>query len=414
MGQLRLTFTTIRRTNMLPLHLPTFHWQKQSQLSPDSTQSLLISLLRGLAALQVAAAHLRAEMFPGLRTLEEPSLAYLGLAFVTGFAHQAVIIFFLISGWLVGGSLLNKIGQPQALRSYAIDRVTRLWTVLVPTFVLILLIGFVVGAANPARVDFAAANPYSATAFVGNMLGLQTVVVPNYGGNFPLWSLAYETWYYVQFPLLLLAFTGPGRLRQVAGAAALALAVAALPYMISLYFLIWLLGAAFSRIRVECGNGWRIGLLVVTLCLSVYYRIYGNNDDLVPASFIQDLICSLPFLVLLSSMHMKVDPASRPLNRVGAIGKFFSEFSFTLYVVHVPLIVLLSHIGRTEFGRAKLRPDAPVDYLLYFAMLVVLVIAAYLFYLMFERHTFRIRRLLKSALLQRRPKDSRVAALSTE
>ena len=399
---------------MLPLQLPTFHWQKQSQLSEDTMQSLLISLLRGLAALQVAAAHLRAEMFPGVRSMDEPSLAYLGLAFITGFAHQAVIIFFLISGWLVGGSLLNKVGQPQALRSYTIDRVTRLWTVLVPTFFLILLIGFVIGAANPARVDFSADNPYSATAFVGNMLGLQTVSVPSYGGNFPLWSLAYETWYYVQFPLLLLAFTGPGMLRQAAGAAALVLVIAALPYMISLYFLIWLLGAAFSRVRVECGTGWRIALLIVTLGLSVYYRIYGNNDDLVPASFVQDLICSLPFLVLLSSMHMKVDPASRPINRVGAIGKFFSEFSFTLYVVHVPIIVLLSHIGRTEFGRDKLRPDAPVDFMLYFALLVVLVILAYLFYLMFERHTFRIRRLLKSVLLQRRPKDSRVAALSTK
>jgi peptidoglycan/LPS O-acetylase OafA/YrhL len=399
---------------MLPLQLPTFHWQKQSQLSEDTMQSLLISLLRGLAALQVAAAHLRAEAFPGLRTLEDPSLAYVGLAFITGFAHQAVIIFFLISGWLVGGSLLNKIGQPQALRSYTIDRVTRLWTVLVPTFVLILLIGFVIGAANPARVDFSAANPYSATAFVGNMLGLQTVTVPSYGGNFPLWSLAYETWYYVQFPLLLLVFTGPGILRQVAGAAALALIVAALPYMISLYFLIWLLGTAFSRVRVECGNGWRIALLLVTLCLSVYYRIYGNNDDLVPASFVQDLICSLPFLVLLSSMHMRVDPASRHMKRVGTVGKFFSEFSFTLYVVHVPIIILLSHIGRTAFGRDKLRPDAPVDFLLYFAVLVVLVLLAYLFYLMFERHTFKIRRLLKSVLLQRGPKDNRVAALSTK
>src|SRR5215217_3717130 len=103
----------------------SFQWQRQSQLSENSMQSLLMNLLRGIASLQVAAAHLRSELYPGLRGLDEPGVPYMALAFLTGFAHQAVIVFFLISGWLVGGSLLNRIGQPCALRSYAIDRITR-------------------------------------------------------------------------------------------------------------------------------------------------------------------------------------------------------------------------------------------------------------------------------------------------
>ena len=50
--------------------------------------------------------------------------------------------------------------------------------------------------------------PRSVTAFIGNMFGLQTILVPSFGGNFPLWSLANETWYYILFPLLVLVLRG--------------------------------------------------------------------------------------------------------------------------------------------------------------------------------------------------------------
>jgi peptidoglycan/LPS O-acetylase OafA/YrhL len=182
---------------------PRLRIMPHSQLEEDSWHSLLISLLRGMAALQVAAAHLRAEFMPSLRSLEQPAQWYQGLAFFTGFAHQAVVVFFLISGWLVGGSLLNKRTEPDAIKLYAIDRITRLWTVLIPTFLLILALGILTGDIDPRRVDFSPDNPYSVTALAGNLAALQTVSVPQFGGNYPLWSLANEGWYYLLFPLLL-------------------------------------------------------------------------------------------------------------------------------------------------------------------------------------------------------------------
>jgi peptidoglycan/LPS O-acetylase OafA/YrhL len=381
----------------------SFHWQRQSQLSEDSMQSLLMNLLRGLASLQVAAAHLRAEIYPGLRNLDEPGLAYMALAFFTGFAHQAVMVFFLISGWLVGGSLLNKMGQPRALRSYAIDRATRLWTVLLPTFLLMIGIGLITGAAAPEPAGFSAPGEFSAGTFAGNLLGLQTVVVDRFGGNYPLWSLANETWYYIQFPLLLLVFTGRGLLQQAAGAALLALSMAFLPYVMSLYFGIWLLGALFSRIRIDSSVGVRLFLLALAAAISVYYRVYGVNDDILPESFGQDLICSLPIVVLLATMNKPIGN-SPFLQRVGTLGKWLSEFSFTLYVLHVPLIFLLQYVGRTWFGRKMLDPAAPADFALYFGMLAFLMGASYLSYLLFERNTYRVRRFVKRLLLPSTPK----------
>lgn len=377
----------------------SFHWQRQSQLHEDSMQSLLMNLLRGIAALQVAAAHLRAEIYPGLRGLDEPGIAYVALAFFTGFAHQAVMVFFLISGWLVGGSLLDKIGQPKALRPYAVDRVSRLWTVLLPTFVLMLGIGMLTGTAAPVPAGFDDSGDYSAAAFVGNLLGLQTIVVPKFGGNYPLWSLANETWYYIQFPLLLLVFMGRGWLVQAASAILLAMTVAFLPYVMTLYFSIWLLGAACSRIRADGSFPVRMLLLALALGISAYYRIHGVNDDIRLESFGQDLLGTLPVAVLLAMMHRPVDRASVFTRRLGATAKWLADFSFTLYVLHVPVIDLLQYAGRTWLGREQLDPGSAGDFAIYFAMLAILVASAYLSYLVFERNTYRVRRFVKGIVL---------------
>jgi peptidoglycan/LPS O-acetylase OafA/YrhL len=396
---------------MSSIYLPKVQWQRQSQLDSHSVHSLLISLMRGLAAVQVAAAHLRSEMFPGLRGMADPPLYYQLLAFGTGFAHQAVVVFFLISGWLVGGSLLNRIGQPGALVSYAIDRATRLWTVLVPAMCLMLAVGIVIAEADAARADFAAANEYSAASFVGNLLGLQTVLVKNFGGNYALWSLANETWYYVQFPLLLLVFMGKSRLRQLAAATALVLIANALPGTITLYFALWLLGALFSRVRIECGNTLRVALVVIAAGCSVYFRIHGSNDDLTFESFLQDLVYSLPLRIILASLQRPLLLRS-PFDRgLAKLAHLLSEFSFTLYVIHIPTIKLLRYLGLQEFGRDKLAVDAPLDYAVYLGMLLALLGAAYLSYRLFEVHTFRLRRGIKHAV---QPKPARPAIVSAE
>lgn len=399
---------------MRSLTLPRLRWQPRSNPGDIPMQSLSIAALRGLAAVQVAAAHLRAEIYPGLRTIEDPSLAYLGLAFLTGFAHQAVVVFFLISGWLVGGSLLNRLHQPQALAHYVIDRITRLWTVLVPTLLLVLAIGLALGKVRPGPIDFSPANEYSALNFLANLLGLQTVLLPDYGGNYPLWSLAYETWYYVQFPLLALLVLGHGRWRRAACGAALAVVVATLPKLVTAYFLIWLLGAAFSRVRLDCGAGWRAFLLLLSVGLFTYYRLTGSNDDLVPESFFQDLICSIPLLLWLTSLQQQVDTGSQGFRRASAVAHFFSEFSFTLYVIHVPLIFLLRHIGQESLGRQRLDPRLATDFLWYGGLLLFLIVTAYGFYLLFERHTVRVRRFLKRMLLEPRSARRPVSAMSPD
>ena len=392
---------------------PRLSLQRQGQFDDSCWHSILISVLRGLAAFIVATAHLRAAMYPAVRDVADPPLWFQGLAFISGFAHQAVLVFFVISGWLVGGSLLNRIGTPHAVTNYAIDRATRLWTVLIPTFLLTFVIALGIGLAKPGDFNLSPANPYSALTFAGNLFGLQGIVVPDFGGNFPLWSLANETWYYVMFPLLAVACTTRERTIRLACAAMLVMLGALLPTGIAAYFLVWLLGVAFSRIRIECGSILRWGWLILLLAGAGYFRLTGELDEFELSTLGQDLVCSLLYLVLLSSLQFKASAA--PLvRRLSTTGKFFAEFSFSLYVLHVPVIGVLHYWCKTHLGLQQLSPFEPLHTALYFGMLAILMLAAYLSYLLFESRTYRLRTAIKQAVLGRRPGQSERRPLSTE
>ena len=381
-------------------NMPRVTFLRHGQFDEGSWHSILISVLRGLAAFIVATAHLRAAMYPAVRDVAAPPLWFQGLAFVSGFAHQAVLVFFVISGWLVGGGLLNRISEPHAILSYAIDRMTRLWTVLIPTFVLTLIFGLVIGATSLDAIDLSPDNPYSAASFAGNLLGLQRVLVPVFGGNFPLWSLANETWYYLLFLLLAVACTSPGTMTRLSCAAVLLAAGALLPTTITAYFLVWLLGVGFSRIRIECGTGARWGWLVLVLAGAGYFRLTGELDEFEVSTLGQDLICSILYLVLLSGLQFKVPAASRLAQPVRKTGKFFAEFSFSLYVLHVPVIGLVQHWSTKYLGLQQLSPSAPLHTALFSGMLAVLIGSAYLSYLLFESKTYRLRNAIKKRLMR--------------
>jgi len=381
----------------LSLHLPRFQRLAQTNLQAGYQHSNLISLMRALAALEVVAAHLRAQLFPSLRTLPDPTFWYQVLAFFTGFSHQGVVVFFVLSGWLVGGSLLNKLHQPGIMLAYAIDRLTRLWTVLIPAFVLTLLISMFTGDVLPTVADFSTDNPYSFSAFVGNLLGLQTMAVPRFGGNFSLWSLANETWYYVLFPMLLLPLVAKTTLVRCGAVVLTAIAAFFLNADLMLYFAVWLMGVGFSRLRIDASPAVRRLLLLTLLCASVYFRMAGNIDRLVAGSLLQDVILSGLFLAYLSSLQFKASCMPWAI-RSAKVAAFFSGFSFTLYVIHVPLLGLLRSMFPARLGHG-LSPDHIADLGVMALMLVTIVALAYLFHLPFEAQTYRLRRIVKSALV---------------
>jgi len=92
----------------------------------------ILDLVRGLSALLVMFGRLRAFMFLHCGDLRSPGFLTTSFYFATGLGHQAVMVFFVLSGYFVGGSILKSLsGGHFAWRAYATARLTLLWMVLV-------------------------------------------------------------------------------------------------------------------------------------------------------------------------------------------------------------------------------------------------------------------------------------------
>ncbi len=167
----------------------------------------------------MVAEHARSLVFVDYGDLQAPGLLAKAFYFLTGFGHEAVMVFFVISGFLVGGKVWSLYQEGRfEWRRYLVDRVSRLYAVL---FVALLLgaildwVGYLYfnkyglyshgyqGAIAVFRT--APIDQMGWEYFLVNGLFLQTILGPTYGSNGPLWSLAYEWWYYILFPLVLAA-----------------------------------------------------------------------------------------------------------------------------------------------------------------------------------------------------------------
>src|SRR5450432_1788095 len=99
-----------------------------------------LDLIRGLAALEVLMQHLRTLVFQNY--WDGPTSFFKKIFyFITGFSHESVIVFFVLSGFLITGSIVNarKKGTFSSL-NYGLDRLVRLWIVLIPGLVLTLIV----------------------------------------------------------------------------------------------------------------------------------------------------------------------------------------------------------------------------------------------------------------------------------
>jgi len=186
------------------------------------------------------------------------------------------------------------------------------------------------------------ANHETLPNFLGNLFFLQGVLVPPFGSNTPLWSLSYEFWYYLLFPMMLFAFMSKNQL--VLRCLSLSLSILAMCFIgriISLYYFIWLAGVV-----VFLSLGWRlvrsvksrylgfaltVPPLFTALILVRLHRIQSEQagDFLVAATFV-------------FWMFFLLQPGARkPSSLYSKTARETSSFSYTLYLTHFPFLLLL-------------------------------------------------------------------------
>ena len=92
-----------------------------------------------------------------------------------------------------------------------------------------------------------ASGSLTLSTFFGNVFFLQGIVTSCFGSNGALWSLSYEFWYYIFFPLLVTALLASIHTRVRVGAGLLlSLLVVLCGWTIGAYFLIWLMGVGVA------------------------------------------------------------------------------------------------------------------------------------------------------------------------
>jgi peptidoglycan/LPS O-acetylase OafA/YrhL len=367
--------------------------------------SVHLDLIRGVSALAVLLYHVRGLFFVDYPFLTTKSLLSIGLYAISGYGHQAVMIFFVLSGYFIGTSVMESVGKVQwSWRTYLVSRITRLQLVLFPALVLGAVwdrIGMRIPQAAPLYFGGlykfyvpSVALRSTVPVFLGNFFFLQSIVSPVFGSNGPLWSLSYEFWYYIVFPALILATaTWVGiRLRILYACLALFL-LWFIGLQLSFYFLIWLVGALVGRLprptRFKSAFPvltWSAGLIFVDAL--AWSRTHRLSPDL-----LTDYIVAFYFALWLYTLLLGSREDASPVYAYGA--KKLAGFSYTLYLTHFPALLLLRGLLNP---RGNWQPD-PLHLAYAFGIGLVILSFAYWVAEFTEARTARVRnRLLRLAV----------------
>jgi peptidoglycan/LPS O-acetylase OafA/YrhL len=243
----------------------------------DPSTSRFLDAARWMAALAVVVSHTCAISLVAERQFVDQGFGVVLLSTLEYAGHLAVVVFFVISGYLVGGRELWRVrtGGKFDLGRYAVQRFSRIYTVLVPALLLAAALDAIgqhwangsllytqPASANIGSLMFAIAKRSDIWTFFGNLLMLQTLVVKPLGRDGPLWSLANEWWYYTLFALIMMSASPHRRLllRAVTLAAA-GMLLKVLPTQMALWFSIWLLGVGLAVVGpLVPGLGFRTAL----------------------------------------------------------------------------------------------------------------------------------------------------------
>nr|WP_242691543.1 acyltransferase family protein [Pedobacter sp. SYSU D00823] len=152
--------------------------------------------LRGLCALTVCYAHLFTFNF-----FQSKSIPFSNFFEQFHFASVAVLIFFILSGYVIGITYQNSIFSYPAVVLYSKKRFARLYPIYLSSILLAILFGD---------------QKFTLLQFVGHLFFVQDLAVETVKSNVVLWSLSYEVIYYLLFIIiwrykaihpLLIAFT---------------------------------------------------------------------------------------------------------------------------------------------------------------------------------------------------------------
>jgi peptidoglycan/LPS O-acetylase OafA/YrhL len=270
------------------------------------------------------------------------------------YGDTCVVVFFLLSGFVI--AYVSDVKE-RDWRTYAVHRIARLWSVVLPALLLTFVIDYIGVRVAP---EIYIGRPWFhgddlALRYLASLLMLQSAWTIDYvpGINAPFWSLSYEAFYYLAFALILFAKRWRWYLLPL-------VFLVAGPVVTGL-FPLWLLGVAAYRM-----------MKARQVALGVAAALFlAGAAVLVVSPWLRDQ----PALAMLNNRFFwrYVDAAGFMMNLVGAGSllqrgaaypasivywtKKISATTFPLYLFHRPLIQFFCYVGPenpSSWGRRAL------------------------------------------------------------
>ena len=375
----------------------------------DASGRSFVAFARWASALVVMLSHLRGVMLIGWGELppELHNLLVAAFYLATSFYHEAVVVFFVLSGFLIAGPNLDRVRiRSFSPKSYSIDRFTRIYVTAFPALLLTIAADQIGRHFLPGAGYYDGTNLLLADRVVGgvqgdgfldlvrNLLMLQPVHASMLGSNKPLWSLSYEVWFYVWFGITAFALQAKQRSAPLwIGIATFGLLL--FHWTAIFYVAIWCLGAlAYQWPRWPRSIILALIAFALTLALSMSGRAAGNIPY-VPLKW-TDLPVGVAFAWVVALMKRR---SYRVWNGTEKFNQALSNFSYSLYVIHYPLLLCFVSLYATLLNVAAIKqgllPDA-LGTAIYGLVAVSTFLSAFIFSRIFEARTGAARRWLKA------------------
>lgn len=300
----------------------------------DLRFSLYLDLCRFTAALAVLLGHMYQDGYAMNAVWERLS-------------HEAVIVFFVVSGLVIAHS-----AEGRDWRAYLAARSSRLYAVIIPAALFSISCAALIGPEGwrPGVVERAEWD-FADIGLSLLFLSRSWLIDADLPLNYPFWSLCYEAFYYLMFALALYG----GRFRWLwVGVAAIVAGPAILALMPA-----WLAGLWLHHRSTD--QSWRMPTAIAILTIGLIFAIcltglpdlvrhavqdrfpiwYAMRDS---TPFFTDMLIAALFTAHLIAMR-HVGPKS--LLKFEKPIRTLSGATFTLYLFHRPVLLLLSG---EEFG----------------------------------------------------------------
>lgn len=312
----------------------------------------ILDSIRGIAALVVLYHHifkLNTETFKGFLSSDMYEIFH----FISDLNHEAVLLFFIISGFSIGLSTFKRpLTNKTTVNGYLYRRFKRILPIYWMAILLSLSVGIVL---NITYLD-----DFSVRNFLGNLLFLQTSssipeswVVP-YGLNGPLWSLSFEMFFYLLFPLVYFInqkyLSRTGLFIKYMGLVCIVLVgivinkkIVFLPYFLFMAgFITWILGYISAQYFTFWKKNNLFFLANLVLGLTVTMLSSQIPSDTIKVIAKGMLLNGLFYFAMLILDRVYIKKLGSIIN---ALFYKIGEGSYAIYALHYPILIFFQTKG---------------------------------------------------------------------